>query len=112
MSILRILDNVEGYHPRMNTSEKEQVKEVRAEEPVEKEPSHEEILKAVDDMNNAMQYMNEKVSFSYNEKVNRVVIRVKDRDTDEVIKEIPSKQSIRLLEHIHDYLGMVVDKSI
>ncbi len=35
--------------------------------------------------------------FGYNEPTNRITIKIKDKDTDEVIKEIPSEKVLRCL---------------
>jgi flagellar protein FlaG len=55
--------------------------------------------------------MNERVSFSYHEGTNRVIMKVINPDTQEVIREVPAKNVIRLLEHIQEYIGMFVDES-
>jgi uncharacterized FlaG/YvyC family protein len=40
-----------------------------------------------------------------------VIMRVTDTVTNEIIREIPPKEMIRLLEHIHEMIGMFVDES-
>ena len=35
--------------------------------------------------------------FGYNEPTNRITIKIKDKDTDEVIKEIPSEKALEML---------------
>lgn len=71
----------------------------------------EEIRKAVNELNRLSGSFNEKVQFSLDEKTNRVIIKVMDRDTNEVISEIPGKYSIRLLEHFREYMGLFIDES-
>jgi flagellar protein FlaG len=73
--------------------------------------SNEDITKIVDDLNEAINHMNERISFSYDENTNRIVVRVLDRDTNEVVREIPSKEALKLLEHLRDFVGMLVDES-
>ncbi len=70
-----------------------------------------DVRKAVEEMNRLTGGLNEKVQFSFDEKNNRVIIRVMDRDTNEVISEIPGKYSIRLLEHFREYIGLFIDES-
>lgn len=65
----------------------------------------------VDTLNSAARSINKRVSFSYHEKTNRVIMRVTDTVTNEIIREIPPKEMIRLLEHIHEMIGMFVDES-
>ena len=52
-----------------------------------------------------------RMSFYYNEKANRVVMKIMDTQSNEVVKEIPPKEMVRLLESIHEFIGMFVDES-
>ena len=70
-----------------------------------------EIRKVVDELNRLTAGFNEKVQFSLDQKTNRVIIKVMDRDTNEVISEIPGKYSLRLLEHFRENMGLFIDES-
>ena len=48
--------------------------------------------------------------YSYHKKTNRVSIKVIDRDTDEVIREIPPEKSLDLLQKMWELAGMLVDE--
>lgn len=74
-------------------------------------PSREKVLESVDQLNHASNQLNERLSFSYNEKVNRIIVKVINGSTNEVIREIPPRDIIKLVEHIQNYLGMIVDES-
>ena len=71
----------------------------------------EDIKMAVSELNRLAGSFNEKVQFSLDDKTNRIIIKLIDRDTNEVVSEIPSKYSIRLLEHFQEYMGLFVDES-
>lgn len=71
----------------------------------------EDVKQAVDELNKLSTGFNEKVQFSLDNKTNRVIIKVMDRDTNEVISEIPGKYSLRLLEHIRENMGLFIDES-
>ena len=77
----------------------------------EKEPTKNEIIHAVDKLNSSVENLRERITFSYHEGINRVIMRVIDSETSEVIREIPAKNAVKLLEHIQEYLGMFVDES-
>ena len=70
-----------------------------------------EINEAVEKLNGAMSEFRERISFSYHEKTNRIIVKVIDSATNEVVREIPPKDLIKLLEHIKEYMGMFVDES-
>jgi uncharacterized FlaG/YvyC family protein len=78
---------------------------------VQRELSRDEVSEIVDRLNNGVKDMHERMSFSYNEKTQRIIVKVLDNETNEVVREIPSKEAIKLLEHIQDFLGMLVDES-
>ncbi len=71
----------------------------------------EEIKKTVDELNRLSGSLNEKVQFSLDDETNRVIIKVMNRDTNEVITEIPGKYSIRLLEQFREHMGLIIDES-
>ena len=80
-------------------------------QPGKENSSPEEIRAAVSELNRLVGGLNEKVRFSLDDKTNRIIIKLINRDTNEVVSEIPSKYSIRLLEHFQEYLGLFVDES-
>ena len=48
--------------------------------------------------------------FGYNEPTNRITIKIKDKDTDEVIKEIPSEKALEMLAKAWELAGIIVDE--
>ena len=48
--------------------------------------------------------------FGYNEPTNRITIKLKDKDTDEVIKEIPSEKALEMLAKAWELAGILVDE--
>lgn len=48
--------------------------------------------------------------FGYNEPTNRITIKIKDKDTDEVIKEIPSEKALEMLAKAWELAGILVDE--
>jgi uncharacterized FlaG/YvyC family protein len=80
-------------------------------QPSRKFANAEETKSAVAELNLLSRSFNEKVQFSIDNKTNKVVIKVMDKNTNEVISEIPGKYSIRLLEHVRENMGNFVDES-
>lgn len=48
--------------------------------------------------------------FGYNEPTKRITIKIKDKDTDEVIKEIPSEKALEMLAKAWELAGILVDE--
>jgi flagellar protein FlaG len=55
---------------------------------------------------------NTRYSYSVNEKLGMVVVRIIDRDTDNVIKEIPAREIQRMHENIQEAVGLLFDTQI
>lgn len=73
--------------------------------------SPEEIKQTVAELNRLSGSFNDKVQFGYHENTNRIVVKIIDKDTNEVVSEIPSKYSLRLLDHFRENMGLFVDES-
>jgi flagellar protein FlaG len=48
--------------------------------------------------------------FGYNEPTHRVTITIKDKETDEVIKEIPSDKALKMIAKAWELAGLLVDE--
>lgn len=79
-------------------------------EPAHKELDQNEVKDLVNSLNEYISGINQRVSFSVDDTTQRVVVRVINRDTNEVVREIPSREAVALLEHLQDFVGMLVDE--
>ncbi len=52
------------------------------------------------------------LDFTVNEKLRELVVKVSDRKTGEVIREIPSKEVLRLREQLDDLIGALFDETV
>jgi flagellar protein FlaG len=53
---------------------------------------------------------NRRLSFSVNEKLGQVVVKVIDAETDKVIKEIPPEELQHVYERIREVIGLLLDE--
>jgi flagellar protein FlaG len=65
---------------------------------------------AITDANNKLKVTRTRCEFKYHEEVNRVAIKVLDKETQEVIREIPPEETLETLEKIWEIAGLVVDE--
>ena len=63
-----------------------------------------------DRLNYQMQQLDTNVRFAYNEKLNLMVVQVKDAKTGEEITQLPSKEAIRISEYFKESIGILFDK--
>lgn len=74
--------------------------------------STEEIEKSVQDLNHFMQSMKRNLSFSFDDELGRGVVAVKDIESDEVIRQIPSEELVVLIKKMDDVAGILFDKKV
>ena len=63
-----------------------------------------------DTLNFQMQQLDTNVRFAYNEKLNLMVVQVKDAKTGEEITQLPSKEAIKISEYFRESIGILFDK--
>lgn len=76
----------------------------------EKDPTLKSIDAAVSDLNNKMRTT--RCEYLYDEPTKRVSIKVFDKDTDELIREIPPEKSLEAIKKIWELAGLIVDKKL
>lgn len=67
-----------------------------------------QIRKAVDDINKKMN--NSEAIFGIHEATNRVTIKIVDKDTKKVIKEMPPEKTLDMIAKVWELAGLMVDE--
>ena len=67
-----------------------------------------QIRKAVDDINKKMD--NSEAIFGIHEATNRVTIKIVDKDTKKVIKEMPPEKTLDMIAKVWELAGLLVDE--
>ncbi|HHT73221.1 MAG TPA: flagellar protein FlaG [Firmicutes bacterium] len=70
----------------------------------------EELERAAGHIGRALELIDRGLEFSVHEDTNRVVVKVINRETKEVIKEIPPEQILDVIARIWDMIGLLVDE--
>lgn len=77
----------------------------------QKQPTQEQIRKAVDDVNKKMiTNQNSELQFGIHEGTHRVTIKVIDRQTKKVIKELPPEKTLDMIAKAWELAGIMVDE--
>jgi len=74
--------------------------------------SAEEIHKDLEMINEQLKSSNSSLQFIVNDKSNDVIVRIIDRDSGEVIRQIPPESIVRLRDSMKDMSGLFVEKKI
>lgn len=72
------------------------------------QPSQEQLRKAVEDINKKANYSD--VQFGIHEETNRVTIKIVDRETKKVIKELPPEKTLDMIAKAWELAGILVDE--
>ena len=70
------------------------------------------IEKSLKNIEQVISHFNRRFKIRMNDDINRIIIKVIDRDTDRVIKVIPPEEIQHLISKINEMMGLLVDKTI
>ena len=68
----------------------------------ERLPAEEELDKTIRQLNDSLQNVQRNLEFSIDNDVGKIVINVKDKVTDEVLRQIPSEEVLELARNLHE----------
>ena len=71
-------------------------------------PTNEQIKKAVEQLNKNMSHS--EAVFGIHEATNRVTIKIVDKDTHKVIKELPPEKTLDMIAKVWELAGILVDE--
>jgi len=72
----------------------------------------EALNKVVEKLNKTSELFNQRLTFKVHEETKRLIVKVIDDRTGEVVKEIPPKEMLELEESISEMIGMILDKHV
>lgn len=73
--------------------------------------SAEAVKELAETMNDAMDSLQTRIGFSIREDLNhQVVVEIKNRDTDELVKQIPSEELLAIKEKMEEFTGLLFDQ--
>ena len=74
------------------------------------QPSKEEIQKALSAANKKAHFGHTNAQFSYHEETHSIAVKIMDAETSEVIKEIPSEETLDMISKMWELAGIMVDE--
>ena len=66
----------------------------------------------VNELNSKSEILNKDIKFSYNEKIGEVYVTITNKQTGEVIRQLPSKEAMKLKETMKEFIGSLFNKRI
>ncbi|MCL5049669.1 MAG: flagellar protein FlaG [Firmicutes bacterium] len=97
----------------MNTSEKvrEVIEDQQADNQQLRDISREEIQRAADSVADMARTLNRELQFSVNNDIDETVVTVIDKNTGEMVRQIPSEEIVRLAQRMKEYSGEQLDSA-
>ena len=68
------------------------------------------LKKMIEEMNRKINNSNEIAMFGIHEDTNRIMIKIMDKDTKEVIKEFPPEKTLDMIAKIWEMAGILIDE--
>ena len=90
-----VVENTQGKNQNNSSTEQEQA-------------NQEQIRKAVEKLNKSLP--NSSAIFGIHEATNRITIKIVDKDTKEVIKELPPEKTLDMIAKVWEMAGILVDE--
>lgn len=75
-------------------------------------PSSEAVEKAIQRANELAQSLSRKLSFNYDDRINKIVVRVMEGGSDKLVRQIPTEEMIRLSVRMDEVMGMLIDQDV
>ncbi|NVK03034.1 MAG: flagellar protein FlaG [Oceanospirillaceae bacterium] len=76
------------------------------------ESSAERLQKAAEQLNQLMQNGQRRLNFSVDENSNQVIVKVVDKTSQEVIRQIPGPEAIKIAENLDQVMGVIFNRDI
>lgn len=79
-----------------------------------KEVSHDELVRAIGDINKSVRTYDRKLQYSIHEKTNTIMVKVIDISdgSDRVIREIPPEKILDMVAKMWELAGIIVDERV
>ena len=101
---------IEHSDIKLNADKNNKTKDINELDGLSNEELARRTREVTDKLNYQMQQLDTNVRFAYNEKLNLMVVQVKDAKTGEEITQLPSKEAIRISEYFKESIGILFDK--
>lgn len=107
-SVIQVQEEDEKSGGEENGSAPQQQQQAK----VNKQEAPEHLKKMIAEMNKKINNSNEEAVFGVHEETNRIMIKILDKDTKEVIKEFPPEKTLDMIARLWEMAGILVDERL
>ncbi|PUU87116.1 flagellar protein FlaG [Halanaerobium sp.] len=107
-------NNSNNQSTRVNRNDNSKLKpeSLREKEEYSEQELEDEVRESVKDINEIVDRVKEGLSFQIHEDTEKMMVKVVDLNTDEVIKELPPEEMLDLQARIHEMVGILIDETV
>ena len=98
------------YAPRTESASATPTQTEEAVQQVEEIASSEQVKEAIQDINKNLQFLSVDIEFSQDPDTNTTIIQVKDKNTQDVIRQIPSETVLEISKTLDEIQGMLINE--
>ncbi|RDU64732.1 flagellar protein FlaG [Helicobacter sp. MIT 14-3879] len=77
--------------------------------PAQKEDLEQQLLKLAKELNKEMQEINTNIMFDYEDSISSLVLTIKQKDSGEIIRQIPTDEAMELMKKMRDIISVILD---
>ncbi|MBO8167958.1 MAG: flagellar protein FlaG [Thermoanaerobacteraceae bacterium] len=108
----QVRHNTGRFHEAAGQKEKPQVNAEQQNNNDKRNIGEEQIIAAVERVNEAFDMHLTRFEFSIHEATREIVVKVKDAETGEVIREIPPEKILDMVAKMWELAGLIVDEKV
>lgn len=107
-------NNSNNQNTRVNRNDNSDRKpeSLREKQEYSEQDLEDEVRESVKDVNEIVDKVKEGLSFQIHEETEKMMVKVVDLNTDEVIKELPPEEMLDLQARIHEMVGILIDETV
>lgn len=95
--VTQVANRVEGGNPEDST--------VKVSNDPAVDVSKEQVSAQIEQVNSTLESMGQTVRFGLDDSSNTMLVKVVDKSTDELIRQLPSEESLKVMQNIQDFLS-------
>lgn len=100
-----------GFHTQTHEAQSAvAIKGLEATNELDTNLNQEDLQEITEKLNFQMKQLDTNIRFSYNRDASTMVIQVKEATTGDLIRELPTKEALRISQYFKESIGLLFDK--
>lgn len=109
------LNTEQGAKVQLQTKGSAEAKKVETEfslEDTDREWLQEDLHRGIEAMNDLSVFRERSLAFEQHETLNRTIVKIIDRETEEIVREIPPEKFLDMISSMLEFAGIIIDEKV